>query len=115
VIGEAAIAAAALLAAGLYLLMSRNLLRIGIGFLLLSNGMNLFVITAAGLPARAQPPVLRPEGAGLQPTPLVDPLPHALVLTAIVIGLAAAAFLLALAVRARAETGSDEPPTGGDG
>src|SRR5512132_55641 len=57
-IALAAIAAAALLAAGLYLMLSRNVQLLVIGFLLLSNGVNLLVITASGLPAGAAPPLI---------------------------------------------------------
>jgi multicomponent Na+:H+ antiporter subunit C len=110
VIGTAAITVGVLLAVSVYLLLSRSLQRVAIGFLLLSNGINLFVLTAGGLRPGASPPIVSESSA-----PLADPLPHAFLLTAIVIGLAAAAFLLALIVRTHAETDAGETAPGGDG
>jgi multicomponent Na+:H+ antiporter subunit C len=102
VIGLAALAAGVLFATGVYLMLSRNVQRLLIGFVLLSNGANLLVITAAGLPEGASPPLLS-EG---QTGPFADPLAQAFLLTAIVIGLGMTAFLAALAIRAHRETGS---------
>jgi multicomponent Na+:H+ antiporter subunit C len=102
----AAVAAAMLLAAGLYLLLSSNVQLLVIGFLLLSNGVNLLVITASGLPVGAAPPLIRDATAQ---RPMVDPLPQAFLLTATVIGLGMAAFLIAMAVRFHRESGSDDP------
>lgn len=101
--------AGVLLAVGLYLLMSRDTQRIAMGFLLLSNGMNLLVLTAGGMTPGARPPIV--DAAAAEASTLVDPLPQAFLLTAIVIGLGAAAFLLALAVRMRLETGADHAST----
>lgn len=106
-IALAALAVAALFAAGLYLLLSPDLQRVVLGFLMLSNGVNLAVLASARLPAGATAPII---GAG--PGTPVDPLPHAFVLTAIVIGLGAAVFLLALAVRAHRGPGGDDPGEG---
>ncbi len=91
----AAACAGALVGAGVYLLLSPDLQRVVLGFLLLSNGVNLTVLSCARPPPGASAPIV---GAG--PPPSVDPLPQAFLLTAIVIGLGASAFLLALAVRA---------------
>ncbi len=91
----AAVSVGVLFSAGAYQMMSRSLQRVVFGFLLLSNAVNLSVIVAAGLPRRAIPPIV-----GDDPTSIyVDPLPHAFVLTAIVIGFAMAAFLVAMALR----------------
>lgn len=94
-----------LFAAAVYLLLSRNVQRVAVGFLLLTNGVNLLVLTAGGLPMEAAPPLL---GAA-DPARMADPLPQAFVLTAIVIGLGTAAFLLALSARMNEVTGTDEP------
>jgi multicomponent Na+:H+ antiporter subunit C len=91
----AAFSAASLLAAGIYLMLSWNLQRAIIGFLLLSNGVNLAIMAVSGLPERAVVPLIVDE-AGLNYT---DPLPHAFLLTAIVIGFGIAAFLTGLALR----------------
>lgn len=92
-----------LFAAAVYLLLSRNLLRIAIGFVLLSNAVNLLVLVASGLPAGAVAPLMRSEHG-----PMADPLPQAFILTAIVIGLGMTAFLLALAARIHHESSEDE-------
>lgn len=102
-IALAAACVALLFGVGLYLLLAASLQRAVLGFLLLSNGVNLLVLTAARLPPGASAPLV---GAG--PGPPADPLPQAFLLTAIVIGLAAAVFLLAFAVRAYRQTGRDE-------
>ncbi|MDI1483620.1 NADH-quinone oxidoreductase subunit K [Polyangium sp. y55x31] len=104
-IALAAILAGILVACGLYLMLSRNLQRMVIGFLLLSNGVNLLVLTAAGLPARAAPPLL---GEGASGSPFADPLAQAFILTAIVIGLGMAAFLVALSTRLHEASGRDD-------
>jgi len=93
-----------LFAAAVYLLLSRNVQRVALGFILLSNGVNLLVLTAGGLPEGAAPPLLGTADVAA----MADPLPQAFILTAIVIGLGTSAFLLALAARAHRETGSDE-------
>ena len=84
-----ALAAGVLYAAGIYLMLRRRLAQLIIGLGLLSNGTNLLIFTAGGL-TRAQPPVV-PVGAALAP-PYADPVPQALVLTAIVIGFGLLAF-----------------------
>jgi multicomponent Na+:H+ antiporter subunit C len=49
---------AVLFTSAVYLMLSRNTQWIAIGFILLSNGVNLMVLTMAGLPYRAVPPLL---------------------------------------------------------
>jgi multicomponent Na+:H+ antiporter subunit C len=100
---------AILFGCGIYLMLSRNLQRVVIGFILLSNGVNLMVLTASGLPEDAVAPLLLGEGYDVQPAAtMADPLPQAFILTAIVIGLAITAFLLAMAARTFRERKSDE-------
>jgi multicomponent Na+:H+ antiporter subunit C len=105
VIGLAALALGALLAAGIYLLLAPSAQRVVIGFLLVSNGVNLFVLTAAGMPEGAAPPLIRDDVAA---TATADPLAQAFILTAIVIGFGMAAFLLAMAADVHRGTGSDD-------
>jgi multicomponent Na+:H+ antiporter subunit C len=103
---------AVLFASGIYLMLSRSTQWVAIGFILLSNAVNLFVLTAAGLPAAPVPPLLMGVDEGAT---FADPLPQAFILTAIVIGLGTASFLLALAARAHRERGTDrlwEAPRG---
>jgi multicomponent Na+:H+ antiporter subunit C len=86
-----------LYAAGVYMLLRRTLVKLLIGLVLLSNGANLLIFTAAGL-TRHQPPII-PARATVLPLPAADPLPQALILTAIVIGFGVTAFALVLSYR----------------
>lgn len=83
-----------LFGSGVVLLMSRGIVRAFLGVLLISNGINLMFIAAAGRPGLA--PIVDDTG---DQTGLTDPLPQALVLTAIVIALGTIAFVLAMAHR----------------
>ena len=96
--------AGVLIASGVYLLLERTLSRIVLGFVLCGNGVNLLFIVAAGPPGT--PPF---EGSG-DPSEMSDPLPFAMVLTAIVISLGITAFGVALAYRAWQLFGHDEVP-----
>ncbi|MGJ9403035.1 Na(+)/H(+) antiporter subunit C [Arthrobacter sp. KK5.5] len=83
-----------LFAAGIYLLLERSLTRVLLGLLLIGNGANLLILIAGGLPGLA--PLYDPE------TPAdaySDPLPQALILTAIVITFAVTALMLAIIYR----------------
>jgi multicomponent Na+:H+ antiporter subunit C len=77
-----------------YLLLGGELKQICMGVFLLGHGANLAIIAASGSPIGKLPPVL----GGTAIERLVDPLPQALILTAIVIGFAVQAFLLTLLV-----------------
>lgn len=79
--------------AGAYLILQRNLVRVVIGIVLISNAANLFIV-AAGI-TRGQAPIY-PLREG---TEVSDPLVQAMALTAIVIGSSVAALLLALSYR----------------
>lgn len=83
-----------LIAAGIYLMLERSLTRVLLGFILLGNGVNLLIILTAG---RGSPPLT--DGKNLSTEGMSDPLPHALILTAIVITFAVTAFLLAMIYR----------------
>ena len=89
-----------LFAVGTYLLMERSLTRIALGVGVLGNGVNVLLVIVGSRPGSA--PIIGEEGE------LTDPLPQALVLTAIVIGFALLAFLLALAWRNWTITENDE-------
>lgn len=86
-----------LLAASFYLLMRRNLLRFVIGLIILANGVNLLIFTMGRL-TRARPPVI-PEGQEVLEGAYANPLPQALILTAIVISFGLLAFTLVLVYR----------------
>jgi len=81
-----------LVATGFALLLGRSILRQIIGLALLSHAANVVILMAAGL--RGGVPVI-----GVTRGPLTDPLPQALILTAIVISFGVTAFLLALGYR----------------
>lgn len=89
-----------LVGSGVYSMLHRSLTRIVVGVGLLGNGVNLLLV-AAGSRSGVPPIVGRLTGA-------TDPIPQALVLTAIVIGFALQAFLLALAWRSWSLSGDDE-------
>ncbi len=95
-----------LAAAGLYLLLRARTFPVVLGLALLSYAVNLFVFASGGVLVGRPPLVGGPA--------MTDPLPQALVLTAIVIGFATTAFLVVLALRLRRETGSDHVDAGGD-
>lgn len=98
-----AAAASVLFGCGTYLLLQRELTRIILGLALLAHGANLFILLAAG--DRARPTFV--GGAG-RDDGLLDPLPQAFVLTAIVIAFGVTTFLLGLAYRSWVLTRNDE-------
>ena len=104
--GLLALASGVLYAVGIYLMLRRRLAQLVIGLGLLSNGTNLLIFTAGGL-TRARPPVIAAGATVLEP-PYADPVPQALVLTAIVIGFGLTAFSLVLAHRVHETVGSDD-------
>jgi multicomponent Na+:H+ antiporter subunit C len=96
-----ALTAGFLCSAGTYLVLGRQLSRVVIGFGLLSHGVNLVLVTSGG--AGGEPPFVGEDDALF-----ADPLPQALVLTAIVVTFGVTAFLLALAYRSWRITADDE-------
>lgn len=95
-----------LYAAGLYMMMRRNMVKLIAGLAMLSYASNLLIFTISRL-TRAQPPLI-PEGATLPPQPYADPVPQALILTAIVIGFGLQAFALVLIRRVYLTLGTDD-------
>jgi multicomponent Na+:H+ antiporter subunit C len=87
---------------GFTLLLSRSLMRVLIGVVVLGHGTNLLLQLAGGPPGRA--PIL----GAVSPEEFTDPLPQALALTAIVITFALTTFLLALGYRSYVLVGHDE-------
>ena len=92
-----AFVAAGLFGCGLYMVLSRHLVRVLLGLSLLSTAVNLMVFQAGRIQS-VQPPLI-PEGAA-RLHDAADPLPQALVLTAIVIGFALSVILASLVLRA---------------
>ena len=88
-------------ACGLYLVLRGRTFPVVLGLSLVSYAVNLFIL-AMGRLTTGVPPILSPGATGY-----ADPIPQALVLTAIVISFGMTGFLMALAVRIRYQTGSD--------
>ncbi|WP_113448331.1 Na+/H+ antiporter subunit C [Rhizobium cremeum] len=93
-------------AAAFYLLMSKHVVRILLGVAILGNAVNLMLFTAGRL-TREVPPII-PAGADALPAGAANPLPQALILTAIVISFSFFCFLLVLAYRAYEDLGTDD-------
>lgn len=93
--------AALLIAAGVFLVLARALIRVILGLSLISYGVNLGILIAGAGFRQDAPPLLDVAG------PYNDPLPQALILTAIVIGFGTTALLLVLSVRAYQASGTD--------
>ena len=85
---------AVLYSCGVYLMLERSLTRVLLGFLLVGNATNLLLLIMAGEAGLA--PIV---GGGVDAEEMSDPLPQALILTAIVITFGVSAFLLALLYR----------------
>jgi multicomponent K+:H+ antiporter subunit C len=90
-----------LVAGGIYLALRARTFQVVLGLTLISYAVNLFLF-ASGRLVIGRPPILDKAAAGYS-----DPLPQALVLTAIVITFGMTAFVVILALRSFLETGSD--------
>ena len=96
-------------ALGIYMLLSRSLIRMLLGVVILGNGINLLIFTAGRLTLDIAPIV--PRGLEQPAGPIANPLPQALILTAIVIGFAMFGFLLVLAYRSYQSLDADNTDT----
>lgn len=95
-----------LFATGLYTILRRSIVRIAIGLVLLGHAANLLIFTAARL-TRYEAPVI-PADADAFTHPVADPLPQAMILTAIVIAFGVLVFALVLIQRVYQVVGSDD-------
>lgn len=95
-----------LFGAAVFSLLRRSLFRLVLGIMFLGQAANLLVFTSGGL-TRGAPPVI-PGDETVLAAGAADPLPQALVLTAIVIGFGVIAFTIALLHRAERSVGSDD-------
>lgn len=102
-----AVAVGVLFATGTYMMLRRNLVKIILGLGLISNGANLLIFTSGGLRA-GLPPIIG-YGDKTLDAAAADPLPQALILTAIVITFGVQAFALVLVYKAFQSVGSDDP------
>jgi multicomponent K+:H+ antiporter subunit C len=92
---------------GIWLLLRQRTFEVVLGLTLLGYGVNLFIFAMGRVTVDAAPVLAKGKDGTLATLATVaDPLPQALVLTAIVISFAMTALLLAIALRAHAETGS---------
>ncbi|WP_409524336.1 Na+/H+ antiporter subunit C [Nitrincola sp. MINF-07-Sa-05] len=95
-----------LYASAIYMMLRRSIVKLVIGLMLLSNAANLLIFAAAGV-ERGAPPLIA-KGA-MQPEGLIaDPLPQALILTAIVIAFGVLAFAVVLIHRAYEVVNADD-------
>ncbi len=99
-----AIVVGVLVAFSVYLMLRKNLVRVVIGVVILSNAVNLLIFTLGRLD-RGIPPLI-PFTESVPSEVFANPLPQALVLTAIVIGFGLFAFALVLTYRAYTEIGT---------
>lgn len=111
-----AIVVGILFAAGTYLLLAKNMIRVVLGNALISYGTNLMLLTAGRLKTGRAPVFGGPEstvpaegtgGLMVDSISYTDPIPQALILTAIVIGFAVTAFMFVLSYRTVQEYGTD--------
>jgi multicomponent Na+:H+ antiporter subunit C len=95
-----AIAVGVLVACAVFLILARDLIRVMLGLAILSNAANLVIFTS-GRVTRGAPPIV-PSDLKVPEGMVANPLPQALILTAIVIGFSLLAFALVLSYRAYA-------------
>lgn len=95
-----------LFAASIYMMLRRSIVKLVIGLIILSNAANLLIFVVSGL-TRGAPPLI-PEGASEVARAVADPLPQALILTAIVIAFSVLAFAVVLIRRAYEVVGTDD-------
>lgn len=95
-----------LFAAALYTMLRRSIVRLAIGLTLLGHAANLLIFTVSGV-SRTGAPIV-PEGREAPVIGSSDPVPQALILTAIVISFGVLAFVLVLVKRVYQTVGSDD-------
>jgi len=98
-----ALAIGIMTASGVWLILRPRTYQVIIGLSLLSYAVNLFIFGTGGVKSNAEPLL----GEGVDIRALADPVPQALVLTAIVIGFATTALFLVVLLAARGLTGTD--------
>lgn len=95
-----------LVAGGIFMILRRSLVKIILGLALLGQAANLLIFSMGGL-VRQVPPLIESPAQSLAGV-FADPVPQALILTAIVIGFGAQAFAIVLVKRVYAAVGSDD-------
>ena len=97
----------ALVAVASYLIMQRRIIQVALGMAVLSHAANLMIV-ASGWVGDGKAPIVPKKDGFLDPYLYVDPLPQAMVLTAIVISFGVQAFAMVLAYRAYQTVGTDD-------
>ncbi len=87
-----------LFACAIYMMLRRSIVKLVIGLMILGNAANIMIFTVPGM-RRSAPPLIPANASTLQ-IPVADPLPQALILTAIVISFGVLAFAVVLIHRA---------------
>ena len=95
-----------LYASGIYLMLRRSIVKLVLGLVVLGNGVNLLIFLLGGL-VRGKPPIISPDGNMLG-TIYADPVPQALILTAIVISFGLQAFAIVLIKRTYVVVNTDD-------
>lgn len=95
-----------LYATGIYMILRRSVVKLIIGLALLGHATNLLIFSIGDL-VRGVPPLI-PEGAKTLAEPFADPIPQALILTAIVIGFGSLSFAIVLIKRVYQRIGTDD-------
>ena len=98
-----------LIGGGVFMMLRRGMVRLIIGFALLSHGVNLLIMSTGGIDRRGEP-----LGSSPDPATTADALPQAFVLTAIVISFAVTVLLLVLAVTGRSDDQVADPSEDAD-
>lgn len=101
-----AVVVGGLYAAALYMMLRRNIIKIIIGLVLLSQAANLLIFTSGGL-LRSNPPLIA-KGMKVPAAPYSDPIPQALILTAIVISFGVLAFAIVLIFKVFKRAGTND-------
>jgi multicomponent Na+:H+ antiporter subunit C len=101
-----AIVIGVLYAGGVYMMLRRSIVKLIIGLILLGHAANLLIFTMGRI-VRGMPPIV-PEGGEVSMHSVADPLPQALILTAIVIGFGVQTFALILIHRSAEQVGTDD-------
>ena len=95
-----------LYAAGIYMMLRRSLVKLIIGLILLGNGANMLIFLLGRI-TKGSPPII-PESSSVFVEAYADPIPQALILTAIVISFGLQAFAIVLMKRVYHVVGTDD-------
>jgi len=95
-----------LYSSGIFMMLRRSMVKLLLGLLLIGNGANILIFLMGGL-TKGKPPIIG-ENETAFTGPYADPVPQALILTAIVISFALTAFAIILLKKVYATTGSDD-------